>query len=222
MKFIVKIKSLLDDNYEMPGLTVRIGKANEENPDLELWRPLVLRPDEMYVWQTDDPKHEYAPFSEITLKSGLSKIPFRGDSKRKLVEVVQIEVKKRKDWDSKYCPWRDFKYTCVFHNKTETIWSYFGEKIGSISVRPGIPKRIPLSVLSPLCRWTEISIKYARSIDNETGRIFPRIAKWFGTKERSKKELQELELDIEKTLKKYHLTPETLTPGMAIESELRK
>jgi len=222
MKFKVTIKSELDDFYEMPGLIVRIGAANQENPDMEMWRPLIINPDETYVWTTEDPKHELAPFEKITLKSGLSKIPFRGDSKRKLVEKVEIEVKTRKDWNKLYCPWRDFKYTCLFHNKTETIWSFFGEKIGKIEVRSGIPKRIPLSVLSPLAKWTEIEIRYTRSVDNETGRIYPRIAKWFGVKKRDKKELQELEIDIEKTLKKYRLTPETLTPGMAIEAELRK
>lgn len=223
MIFKVRIKSELDENYEMMGLNVRIGPANIENPDLELWRPLVLAPGEIYIWETEDAKNEYAPFSEIILKSGLAKIPFHGDAKRKLVERIVIETKTRKDWIKKFCPYRDHRYVCTFTNLTESIWNYTGQYIGTIEVRPGIPKRLSLSPLNiHLTPWKEIEIRYHRTADSLTGKLFPRAAKWFGIKKRSEKELKELEKDIENALKKHRLTSVTVTPEMAIDDNLLK
>lgn len=222
MIFEVLIKSELDELFEMPGLNVRIGKENKTNPDMELWRPLVLAPGQTYLWTTENAEHEYAPFEKITLKSAFSKIPFEGDSKTKLRETVEFETKKRKDWDKLYCPYRNHKYTCLFRNLTEGTFSYYGEYIGKIEVRKGIEKRIPLSVLSPLCKFHEIEIRYHRSVDNVTGKIYPRIAKWFGVKKRSEKELAELDKDIEMALQKHKLTPVIVEPGMAVEAHLMK
>lgn len=221
--FKVLLKSSLDEPYEVSGLSVLIGKHHPENPDMDLYRPLVLRPGQSYLWQTDDPNHDFAPYEKIVFKSTFAKIPFKGDAKRKLVEVVQIETKKRKDWDSKYCPYRNHRYVCLFSNLTESIWSFFGEYIGKIEIRPGIPKRVPISPLNVhLSPWKEVEIRYHRRVDSITGQLFPRAAKWFGIRKRSEKELKELQKDFEATLQKHRLTPDVIRPEFAIDSNLMK
>lgn len=223
MTFKVLLKSELDDFYEVPNLTVLIGKDNKNNPDMNMYRPLVLRPGQSYSWETEDPKHDLAPFERVTFKQAFSKIPFHGDKKNQLRESVEIETKKRKDWDSKFCPYKNHKWVTTFYNRTETIWSFLGEYIGKIEVHPGFPKRIPISPLNVhLSPWETIEIRYHHRIDSNTGQLYPRTCKWFGLKKRSAKELQELQADYDKALKKHRLIPQIIRPEMALDADLMR
>jgi hypothetical protein len=114
--------------------------------------------------------------------------------------------------------------TEAYKNKGSVIIDDVYQKyFGKIEVHPGFPKRIPISPLNVhLSPWETIEIKYHHRLDSNTGKLYPRVAKWFGIKKRSSKELQELEADYTKTLKKHRLIPEIIRPELALDADLMK
>lgn len=164
------------------------GVLNEDNPELNTYRSLQLRPNQKYEFEVPDMNNMWARFSKIDYIENTVK----GE--------MELKVTERKDWEKP-----DGKYLVDWHNLTQTEWRFYSQWSGNFSVFPFIPKMINLSVLNPYARFKRVEITYVRKIDPVTQSLKPRSAIATGLNIRSKAELEELEKDKEKIMAEHNL-----------------
>lgn len=169
-------------------VSVLWGDLNEDNPELNTYRNLQLKPNQKYEFVTDDPENMWARFSKIDYIENTVK----GE--------MEIKTTQRKDWKKP-----NGKYLCEFLNLTQTEWRFYSQWAGNFTIYPFIPKLINLSVLNPYARFKKVEVHYVRKIDPITQTLKPRSATAVGLDIRSKAELAELEEDKEKIMKEHNL-----------------
>lgn len=164
------------------------GEFNEDNPELNQYRVLQLKPNQKYEFEVPDMNNLWARFSKVDYIENT----VRGE--------MQIKVTERKDWQKP-----EGKYLCDFLNTTQTEWQFYSKWAGNFTVFPFIPKLINLSVLNPYARFKKVEIHYVRKVDPISQTLKPRSATAVGLDIRSKAELEELEKDKEKIMKEHNL-----------------
>lgn len=164
------------------------GEENTDNPELNQYRVLQLKPNQKYEFEVPDINNMWARFSKVDYIENTA----RGE--------MEIETTERKDFKKP-----DGKYLCDFLNLTQTEWRFYSKWAGNFSIYPFIPKLINLSVLNPYARFKRVEITYVRKIDPITQSLKPRSATATGLDLRSKVELEELEADKEKIMKEHNL-----------------
>ena len=169
-------------------VSVLWGDENTDNPELNTYRNLQLKPNQKYEFVTDDPETMWARFSKIDYIENTIK----GE--------MEIKTTLRKD-----CKKPEGKYLCEFLNLTQTEWKFYSQWAGNFTIYPFIPKLVNLSVLNPYARFKKVEIQYVRKIDPITQTLKPRSATAVGLDIRSKAELAELEEDKENVMKEHNL-----------------
>lgn len=172
-------------------VSVLWGDLNEDNPELNTYRKLQLKPNQKYEFEIDDVNNMWARFS---------KIEYIEDTRAK---QMIIKVTQRKEW-AKFDPVKG-KYVTNFLNLTQLEWKFHSNWSGNFIVFPFIPKTINLSVLNPFAKFKEVEIRYTRRIDPISQTLKPRQAGALGIKSRSREELDQLEKDKEIVMAKYNL-----------------
>lgn len=169
-------------------VSVLWGELNEDNPELNTYRSLQLKPNQKHEFITDNPDNMWARFSKIDYVENTVK----GE--------MEIKTTQRKDFKKP-----EGKYLCEFLNLTQTEWRFYSQWAGNFTIYPFIPKLINLSVLNPYARFKKVEIQYIRKIDPITQTLKPRSATAVGLDIRSKADLEELEGDKEKVMKEHNL-----------------
>ncbi len=169
-------------------VSVLWGNPNEDNPELNTYRNLQLKPNEKFEFVTDDLKNMWARFSKVDYIENTVK----GEMELKMTE--------RKEWEKP-----EGKYLCDFLNLTQTEWKFYSQWSGNFTIFPFIPKLVNLSVLNPYARFKKVEIHYVRKIDPTTQTLKPREASAIGSDIRSKASLEELEADKEQVMKDHNL-----------------
>ena len=169
-------------------VSVLWGNPNEDNPELNTYRNLQLKPNEKFEFVTDDLKNMWARFSKVDYIENT----VRGE--------MELKTTQRKEWEKP-----EGKYLCDFLNLTQTEWKFYSQWSGNFTIFPFIPKLINLSVLNPYARFKKVEIHYIRKIDPITQTLKPREASAVGSDIRSKASLEELEVDKEKVMAEHNL-----------------
>lgn len=164
------------------------GEFNEDNPELNQYRVLQLKPNQKYEFEVPDINNMWARFSKVDYLENAVK----GELELKTVE--------RKEWQRP-----EGKYLVDWKNFTQTEYRFYSQWAGNFTVYPFIPKMLNLSVLNPYARFQKVEIHYIRKIDPITQSLKPREASAVGLDIRSKADLEGLEKDKEKIMKEHNL-----------------
>jgi len=164
------------------------GDFNEDNPELNTYRDLVLKPNEKYEFDVPNLDSMWARFSKIDYLENAVK----GE--------MELKVTERKDWEKP-----EGKYLVDWLNLTQTEWRFYSRWAGNFTIYPFIPKLVNLSVLNPYARFKKVEIQYVRKIDPITQSLKPREATAVGLDIRSKADLEILEKDKEEVMKEHNL-----------------
>lgn len=194
-------KNLCTFNVTEINCSILIGQQNE-NPELNVYQHLSLKPTQQFEYITEDPKDMWARFDSITFKQD------------RVSGGSFVDYSERKGFE-KYDPVSG-KYICIFRNSTESVYTFKSEFSGNFSCLPWLPTFINLSVLNPYAKFKECEIRWERRLDQKRGFLRPRQMVCIGKKLRLKTGLIELEKDKESVMKKYKLTEISFDTEMGI------